>query len=364
MTESTLLMRQMSYQVVVHDLRVAIAAGALRPGMSILPERELAEKYGLSMGTVRKGIQELVDAGMLQKIHGKGTFVTARNTAGERPRHYKVGFLVPTLTVSYFAEMVEAAEATANANGWALALIIGGPTDKMGDKLSSIPELKELDGLICTQGMARKIYLQLRQLAPRAQFFFIDSRVIGEDVATATCDDFYGGLIATEHLIEQGCRNIIHLFSPGAGVNTTLRGDGYRAAMLQHGLEPRLIESGIHFVNAMEAVSRLLEEKQPLPDGVFCPTDMAAMGVISALARHGVKVPEQVAVVGYSNLLEAQQYFPTITSVELDIPGLVKYAFSEIANQIQHPGGPKSQVRFTPKLHVRESSQWKRLIES
>lgn len=363
MSASTILVRQMSYQVVIDDLRAAITKGVLRPGMSILPERELAEKYGLSMGTVRKGIQELVDAGMLEKVHGKGTFVTD-NEAQEIRRHLKIGFLVPSLTVSYFAEMVQEAEAMAHSMGWSLALMIGGPTDKMVEKLSAVPELKELDGIICSQGMPRKVYLQLRQLAAQAQFFFIDSRVVDEEVATATCDDFYGGLIATEHLIEQGCRNIIHLFSPGAGVNIILRGDGYRAAMLQHGLAPRMIESGIHFVHAMEAVSRLLEEKQPLPDGVFCPTDMAAMGVISALARHGVKVPEQVAVVGYSNLLEAQQYFPTITSVELDIPGMIKYAFNEIANQIQHPDSPKSQVRFTPRLHVRESSQWHQHIES
>ncbi len=68
MNQDSSLERKMSYQVLVDDLKNAISTGQISPGMPILPERSLARKYKLSMGTIRKGIKELADCGMLEKM--------------------------------------------------------------------------------------------------------------------------------------------------------------------------------------------------------------------------------------------------------------------------------------------------------
>ena len=360
MNQGSSLERKMSYQVLVDDLKNAISTGQISPGMPILPERSLARKYKLSMGTIRKGIKELADCGMLEKIHGKGSFVSGLKKERKKSETLRIAFIVPTLQVSYYAAMTEEAETTARIRNCAFQLVISADDSK----ILSLPGLAELDGVICAKSLKSELFTELKKLCPSAAFFFVDGNVPGLHEASATCDDFLGGQLATEHLIQEGCRRIIHLHGSGNSENVNLRRDGYIATMLKNGLQPEILASGIHFADAVEAVGKMLHEKKDLPDGIFCPTDMAAMGAITALVRHGIKIPEQTAVIGYSNLLEAQRYYPTVSSIELDIPGIVKYAFNEIITQIENPASIKSQVRFTPKLRIRESSDRKRRTEA
>jgi LacI family transcriptional regulator len=135
-------------------------------------------------------------------------------------------------------------------------------------------------------------------------------------------DDAAVGALATTHLIEQGCRRIAHLQGPE--VSTAMgRFDGYRAALAQHGLElvadhvVSLGRSGDHHGEqaGFEAAQRLLAT-DPRPDGIFCYNDPSAMGAMRAVLQDGLRIPEDIAVIGCGNVSYSDFLRVPLSSVE------------------------------------------------
>ena len=354
---------QLNYLKVAADLRDAILRGELVRGMTIMPERQLAVKYQMSVGTVRKGIQQLVDEGLLEKEHGRGTFVTGFIPGPGNGKTLKIGALVPTISISYYAAMVETIEKMVAANNCQFVLIRNPEDGDKIEKLSSVLQYTHLDCLLVCHELLPEEYRRIGQIAPTLPLYFIDGDVDGIEVGYVKINDFYGAQMAVDHLIGQGCRRIAH-FGYDMGGNGWQRLAGYRAAMAAHGMTPTEIFGDVHFEDGVAAADRCWSGTGEKPDGIFCVTDFVAMGAVHRLLEAGVRVSEDVGVVGFSNLTEAAYHKPSITSLEVDLDGMVRFAVSELINKVGKPGAKFSQVVFNPWLHVRESSERHRKITS
>lgn len=130
-------------------------------------------------------------------------------------------------------------------------------------------------------------------------------------------DDYLGGQIATNHLIQMGHRLIVHLGSPPGGAYTE-RSQGYASAMKNVGLPPRVIRVEYGRAAAAEACAAVLESALP-PTAIFANNDEAAFGVLDAVAARGSRCPQDLSLVGYDNV--ASSSLPGVRLTTVDILG-------------------------------------------
>lgn len=126
-------------------------------------------------------------------------------------------------------------------------------------------------------------------------------------------DDMRGGELVAEHLLDLGHRDIVHI-DGGSGAGAALRREGFVGSMREAGLEARVVDGDFTESSGAAAVAQLLASDS-LPSAIFAANDLAAVGVIDALAVAGVSVPAGVSVVGYDNTDLAQLRHVGLTTV-------------------------------------------------
>jgi LacI family transcriptional regulator len=182
-------------------------------------------------------------------------------------------------------------------------------------------------------------------------------------VATVAIDNYAGGCLATEHLLEHGYRNIGHISGPTDWWEAKQRRDGWRDTLHAAGVP----EADLHAeagtwssASGARAIDRLLA-RYPEMDAVFVGNDQMALGVLQVACRRGLRVPEELAVVGFDGLSDAAHYWPPLTTVRQDLRELGCTAvrelvrFIESTNQEQAAIQPVS-IALRPELIVRSSS--------
>jgi LacI family transcriptional regulator len=201
----------------------------------------------------------------------------------------------------------------------------------------------------------------------KVRYMLIDRKFNGLAANFIGVDDAAAGELATAHLIDAGCRRIAHIGGPK--VSTALgRLEGYRRALQARGLAavPEYIEMREHGDDAGErsgyqAMQRILALAPP-PDGVFCYNDPTAMGAMKAVLEAGLRIPDDVAIVGCGNVAYADFLRVPLTSIDQQSPVIGERA-ARMALGLLASGTaarPKS-VLLEPKLVVRASSMRPRL---
>jgi LacI family transcriptional regulator len=174
-------------------------------------------------------------------------------------------------------------------------------------------------------------------------------------------DDRRIGQLATEHLMAVGCRRIAHI--AGADVSTAAdRRDGYRHALVQHGLPAakaltitRAHGDDLGDVSGYRAMRRLLRLRQR-PDGVFCNNDPTALGAMHAILEAGLDVPGDIAVVGCGDVHYARFLRVPLTSVAQQ-PQVIGTKAGELAlAALGRRPPPPTTVLLAPTLQIREST--------
>ncbi len=187
---------------------------------------------------------------------------------------------------------------------------------------------------------------------------YVDTLVTDPDALSVIPDDAQGGALAARHLLDQGRTRIAHLTGPADWVSTQLRVEATRQVLHAAGLpfpDHRTVFGEWTEVFGYEAITTLLE-RDPAIDGLFAGNDRIARGAMERLVRLGVRVPEDIAVVGFDNLrLIVEQAHPPITSVDMNLAELGRTAVQHLLAMIA--GESRSGVIRVPcSLVVRGSS--------
>lgn len=181
------------------------------------------------------------------------------------------------------------------------------------------------------------------------------------DLPSVSVDDVHGGRLAAEHLLALGHRRIGFVDGPGTVRQYVDRRTGVLAALGAAGLsaEDVLVERTVPVLDAARgdaAVAALLADPGPRPTAIFCANDLAAIGALRALRRHGLSVPEDVAVVGYDDITVAAELAVPLTSVRQPTHELGRRAADLLLQRHADPDTPAEQVQFLPEIVVRRSS--------
>lgn len=330
--------------------------------------KDIAQDLGLSVVTVSKVLRNHPDIAeetrerVLRRVKELDYQPNLMARSLVTGRSYLVGLIVPDLLHPFFAEVAKALSAELGQRGY--SLIISSSEEDPRTEAREIQQLmgRRLDALvIASSGDDRELFERIeRQGTP---YVLIDREISGLAANFVGTNDETAGRIATEHLIDQGCRRIAHIRGRENSTGAQ-RYEGYRQALQRRGVpfseklvvaRPSVdIESTRHGADAM----RLLLDRKPLPDGVFAYNDPLAIGAMKAILEAGHRIPEDIAVIGCGNL-----HYDSVLRVPLSSIDQHSHLIGERTGQIvlrliESKVRPQSvNVILDPSLVVRESTQ-------
>jgi len=296
-----------------------LVADQRRQNEPLPTEMALAERLSVSRVTVRKALRQLVDDGVVHRTRGRGTFVTAEGVAKSKlkqelaaaggSRTFSVGVAFPTFVDEYFQRIADTCEGELEANGVAAVFLRARQGENFLERVLELYR-QGVDGVVLN-AEDTGFPARLREAAPGLRAVFVNELVEGED--SVVSDDRAGAAQVVRYLVSMGHRRIAHLRMPSNTITGQTRLEGYRQAMREYGLENEIrVAEGACSQQGM----RELLASAPFPEAVFCANDYFACGAFETLREAGLKVPDDISLVGYGNLREGMELSPPLTSVD------------------------------------------------
>ncbi|HWB98931.1 MAG TPA: GntR family transcriptional regulator [Bryobacteraceae bacterium] len=345
-------------------LMTEIREGRFQAGGRIPSERELAERYGISRASVRESITELINSGILFRTVGKGTFV-ASDVAAQQPQKistepHNIAFVISDNIFHFvqtgYNKIFEGVQEVCAQQGWRLLFhTVGEDSSSPGLKSLRNKGSLALDGCVVVGGVRRHILDLLNEEG--IPTVLVDLLITDEAPETMAVTIRYaeGAKTAVRYLFELGHRSIGYI-----GFSGSEKYHGYWSSLEELNLryDPRQVEflqlldlqpgmlAGYH------AMQRMLKAGH-LPTALLVTNDFVAIGVMEALAIAGVRVPDQISIVGFDDL--GQKTSPALTTVRVDLREVGRSAADAVRRKML--GEPLTEPISVPaELVVRDTT--------
>ncbi|UJF33897.1 LacI family DNA-binding transcriptional regulator [Paenibacillus hexagrammi] len=252
-----------------------------------------------------------------------------------RKRSMMLGLIVPTIAHPFFGQWAYSLETHASARGYKI-LLCNSRLDEAKEK-DYIDMLKSnrVDGIIMgSHTIDVREYIHLGK--PIVTF---DRRI--EAIPCVSSDNYQGGVLAAEHLAAKGCRSIAHICGNlKLDMLGNRRTEGFVDSLRKYGLEPIVVQLGADAFDPAEheqVVGSLLSE-HPEVDGLFVSSDMIAYQVMKVCAAKGIRIPEQLQLIGYDDIPISEWITPGLTTIKQPIEEMSRLAFNIIEKLIEGEG--------------------------
>lgn len=187
-----------------------------------------------------------------------------------------------------------------------------------------------------------------------------------QGLSVITVDNYEGGRLAVEHLVEQGYQHIGHLSGPLDWWEARQRFQAWKDVLTKAGMDTSdrcWVEGNWSSSSGADAIARLFEQ-YPEMDAVFAANDQMALSVLQYAHRMGINVPQQLGVIGFDNIPEAAFFCPALSTIQQDHYGVAQATVEEIVNIIESewrddPAVNPRSIILPPSLVVRESTSLK-----
>jgi len=325
---------------------------------------DIARELGLSKMTVSRAINDdpLVNA------KTKARVLEVSKRLNYQPNHFAralvtnrsflIGVIVPDLMHSYFAEIMHGIAGFARSANY--QIVIGNSEEHIARELSEVEALRSrTDGLIiATTVPVSKSQAYKEMIESGTKIVLIDRTLEGLDCPMVTTDNVEVGFIGTEHLIKLGHRRIGHL--RGTTTSTSReRLEGYKRALSKNGIasDKKLIyDCGLMESDGYAAMKSWIESGD-LPTAIFAVNDPAAIGAMQAMAEAGIKIGEDIAIVGGGNIHYGDMLATPLTTVSWSRSEMGQSAARLLIQQIEgtYDDSGHQKVILSPTLIVRSS---------
>ncbi|UFU05890.1 LacI family DNA-binding transcriptional regulator [Ruania halotolerans] len=338
---------------------MAKRGAAKRPSVT-----DVAKQAGVSVGTVSNVLNRpdsVAPATRAKVEQAISTLRFVRNASARQLRSGEistVGAVVLDIANPFFTEMARGIEDRLAQDDHTLMLCSSDENPSREARFLRLFEEHGVRGVIATPSNGSLDgLLALRERG--IEVVLLDHTSPDPDVGSVAVDDVGGAGLAIEHLLSLGHTRFAFLNGPLTLRQCVDRREGVIATLTAHGLDPAeaLTEINLDALNATTAdaaVRRLLAEDGPRPTAMFCANDFTALGALRALRDSGVSIPEEMAVVGYDDVIFASMLTTPLTSVRQPMHTLGWTA----ADMLLTESGTDAarQVEFEPELVVRASS--------
>lgn len=356
------------YVQLANTLREQIRMGELKPQERLDPETEIASRLAVSRGTVRQSLDLLVHEGLLNRAQGKGTFVVSRvGKVGSRI----VGIIVPYLRDYFTGQILRGVEEAFHEEHY--SMILNHSDSDLEKERHQIQRLIEAAarGLILFPIAEAYEFTTVRDVVPPDfPIVIIDRRIPGLTADLVAVDNRQGAYDAVVHLLSMGHRRVACITTPDRPTSVEERIRGYEQALYDEGLfplaaipvsgtgKPTQVETEtipVYSDQELAPVDQLLRSPER-PTALFCVNDFLALGVLHHLRSQGIRVPEDIAIVGFDDIALSSYPSVSLSSVSQPKREIGQKAAEMLFEQIQ--GGPreKREIALPTKLIVRDSS--------
>lgn len=306
---------------------------------------------------ISKGMREAV-FNLAQKLNYQPNSIASSLRRG---KGNTIGIIVPLLNRYFFSSVIRGIEDVAYQAGY--NVLICQSYDSFEREKTIVETLVngKVDGLMVSLGAGTTDLSHFKLVQSKGlPLIFFDRVPLNMTVHKVEIDDFLGAYNAVEHLIAQGCKRIAHFSGPRHVSIYHNRFEGYKAALLKNGLvlDPSLVFDNTTTRETGEQAASLISNMPVLPDGIFSAGDFSAMGAILRFKKLGIKVPQDIAIVGFANEPYDDMLEPELSSVDQHSMEIGRSVANLFLNEVKEVAGTSQPKRIilTPDLMIRGSS--------
>ncbi|MFL9832268.1 LacI family DNA-binding transcriptional regulator [Flavobacterium sp. ST-87] len=333
---------------------------------------DIASKLNLATSTISRALKDhhSISEKTIKKVKKTAEemgYVPNTLAAGLRGNKTKtIGVLIPTVTQPFLSSLISGIEITAQKSGY--NVIIMQSNDSYEAEVSMAKSLygSRVSGVICSLAMKTTDTSHFQQfVSNNIPLVFVDRVPKEFNTFRVIIDNYAAGFKATEHLIEQGCTRIGHLTAGSKFGNLyTERMRGYLDALKKHNLSEskELIVDlqTVTYTEGVKASNKLLSLKTP-PDGIFASGDIMAVSAIQSAKKKGMRVPEDIAIIGFNNDPISEIIDPNLSTITHPAAKMGQISAEIILKNIKSP--KKEDVKeitfLNTEVLIRESSKRK-----
>ena len=318
--------------------------------------KEIAEALGISITTVSKALKNYSDVSAKTKnavlaLAEELNYTPNSFAVNLRTKESKtIGLIIPELVHHFFSNVINGIIAEAENNGYLVIILQSNESLELEKKQVALLINKRVDGIIMSLSNESNNDFHIKEIInkeiPFVQFDKISKLIPSSKVII---NDQKAAMEAVQHLIDKGCKKIAHIRGPENPQNAIDRFLGYKKALEKNGIifDPNLVYTckNVTFEEGVEFAKQILEN-HPDVDGIFVITDLVAVGVLAHFNEKGIQVPQQIAIIGFSNWFMSQVITPKLSTVDQPSYEMGVVAFSLLLEEILCR---KEGIRFLPK---------------
>ena len=274
-----------------------------------------------------------------------------------RKRTNTLAAIIPFFTNYFFIEVLQGVQDKISSLGYDLILYGINHPEQIDEYLRKSVQRGRVDGILF---FSMKLPLSFVDKFRDHSKPVVLVDTFHEQFDSLAVENFQGAMVATNHLISIGHKNIGMISANINSVPARERIAGFKDAITSAGLEvhPENItmskltkQDGFSREAGYQSMKEMLGNGSFLPTAIFISSDIQAIGAMSALRQHGVKVPRDVAVVSFDDIELAEQF--GLTTMRQPMYEMGELAVEKLIYRMEHPSAPPSQINFLPKLVVR-----------
>ncbi len=333
-----------SDQVTIHDI-----ARALKIDSSTV-SRAINDSPRVSKKTKQKILDKANELGYQRNILASNLRTNKTNT---------IGVIVPRISRNFFSSVISGIEEEAQEAGYNVIICQSFESFEREQKLMETLLANRVDGILISISMQTDSYDHLKKyLNHGSPIVFYDRPCNFENCSSLSVDDYKASFKATEHLIQNGCKNIVHFSGPQINDLYKNRKQGYIDALKKHGLEFNeafVLESKLSEKDGISLAKKVLQLENI--DGIYSSNDTAAISAMQYLKNQGVNIPKDIAVVGFNNDPISSVIEPGLTTINQPDFEMGKKASALLINQIKNKNTVKQSEVLDVELIIRQSSK-------
>ena len=357
------------------DLRARILDGRLSAGARLPTDNELAAEYQLSRDTVRQALALLADEGLIERVQGRGTFVcqipaslaedeVTPGFSATLPEQKQIGLLLNSNQRELgdaLQDILAGAEQAARLHGYSISICYTeGNKEQQAQDIMRMSANRVAGLIICPLPSAADTDI-IRQLqSAHFPLVFVDRYLPDMTVDYVGADNKNGGYRSTEHLIILGHRRIGFLYLEEEGLEDTSsvkeRWQGYSEALHKYGVgyDPSLIIPDVHRGNISPSIYEFLQ-RPDRPSAIFAVNDIVALDVMQAAHALGLRIPQDLALVGFDNERFASRLSPPLTTMAQPFFDIGLRAGTLLLSRIEGLSTIPRHIELPVNLIIRES---------
>lgn len=235
-----------------------------------------------------------------------------------------IGVIVPHIRHPYFSELISNIEYYAHKKQYKILLFNSRGESERETEYIEMCTSNRVAGIIICSGT-----VEVQKFEGLHVPLITIERYLENGTATIECDNKQGGILATNHLIEKGCKNLIHI----SGIHEThmpadSRAHSFVEVCKEHGVKYQVIETQSYDYNSLEYrefLKNVLEEHNEV-DGIFASSDLIAAQLLQICSKMNIKIPEEIKIIGFDDVIISSLTTPMITTIHQPIKEMAQQA--------------------------------------